>query len=141
PAPAAATLAARRDPPAVRARRQASAPSHEAASESTDAAALSRARELADRGDLDEALRVCQALAKRCRLDPAVHLLVSAIQQERGDLAQALAALRRALYIDPDCVEAHTALGQILARRGESGRARRHFETAARLEARREDVP
>jgi chemotaxis protein methyltransferase CheR len=141
PAPAVAAHTDRRERPDATARRRASAPSHELAKEPTHAAALSRVRELADRGELDEALRVGQSLAKRSRLDPAVHLLLSAIQQERGDLAQAQAALRRALYLDPDCVEAHAALGHILMRRGETRRARRHFETAARLGAGREEVP
>jgi chemotaxis protein methyltransferase CheR len=131
---------ARVPPPVGPVRRRASPPSQERTEPSTAAEALSHARDLADRGELDEALQVCQALAKRNRLEPAVHLLLSTIHQERGDVGQALAALRRALYVDPDCAEAHAALGHLLARRGETRRARRHLETAARLGARREEV-
>jgi chemotaxis protein methyltransferase CheR len=94
---------------------------------------LDHAGSLADRGDLDQALRVCQAALDQDRLDPVVHRLMAAIHQERGDVPAALESLRRALYLDPDSPEVHLALGNVLLQCGERRRALRHLETAARL--------
>lgn len=94
---------------------------------------LDHAGSLADRGNLDEALRVCQAALDEDRLDPVVHRLMAAIHQERGDVPAALESLRRALYLDPDSPEVHLALGNVLLQCGDRRRALRHLETAARL--------
>jgi len=101
---------------------------------------LSQARALADRGQLDEARRACQSALKRDRLDPAAHFLLGTIHQEIGETAEALAAFRRALYLAPDLAEAHAAMGHLLRARGDSRRARRHLQAAARLAGRPEDV-
>jgi chemotaxis protein methyltransferase CheR len=113
-------------------------PAPPAAAPEPPAVTLERARALADRGQLREALDQCLAVLRRDPLDPAGHVLLAAIRQERDELGPALDALRRALYLDPDCAEAHAALGHLLLKRGEGRRARRHLETAARLGARAE---
>jgi chemotaxis protein methyltransferase CheR len=99
---------------------------------------LEQARALADRGELPEALRLCKAALEERRLDPEVHRLLAAIHQERGDVPAALAALRRALYLDPDSVELHLALGNLLLQCGQRRRGLRHLEAAQRLAARAE---
>jgi chemotaxis protein methyltransferase CheR len=81
---------------------------------------------------------VCKAALKQERLDPEVHRLLAAIHQERGDVPAALAALRRALYLDPDSVELHLALGNLLLRSGQRRRGLRHLDAAQRLAARAE---
>jgi chemotaxis protein methyltransferase CheR len=93
---------------------------------------LAQARMLADRGDLQAALHLCQSVVNRDRLDVNAYVLLAAIHQERGDSPEALAALRRALYLDADCAEAHAAMGHLLLRRGETRRARRHLAAAGR---------
>ncbi|HUG54478.1 MAG TPA: tetratricopeptide repeat protein, partial [Vicinamibacteria bacterium] len=103
-------------------------------------ALLSRARAAADRGDLSEAQDLCRAAIAADRLDPESHRLLAEVYQERGEIAAALAALRRALYLDPGCAEAHLGLGQLLVRQGERRRGQKHLETAARL-AGRADSP
>lgn len=97
-----------------------------------------QARALADRGELPEALRLCEAALKEERLDPGAYGLLAAIHQERGDVPGALAALRRALYLDPDSVELHLALGNLLLQCGQRRRGVRHLEAAHRLAARAE---
>ncbi len=98
------------------------------------------ARALADRGSLDEALRLCQAVLRADRHDAESYRLLAAIQQERGEAVAALAALRRALYLDPDAVEAHLALGSLLLKRGERTRGHRHLEAAKRLRRKHEET-
>ncbi|MBI4270686.1 MAG: hypothetical protein HY615_10165 [Candidatus Rokubacteria bacterium] len=94
---------------------------------------LVRARALADQGSLDEARRECKAVLARERLSLEAHLLLAAIEQERGELDGALDALRRALYLAPDSAAAHFLLGTLLIRRGERRRGRRAMETVRAL--------
>ncbi len=96
---------------------------------------MTEARALADRGRLEEAFVACQAAIEHDRLDGEPHRLLAAIHQERGDTAAALAALRRALYLDPGSFEAHLALGALLLRCGRRERGLRHLTTARLLEA------
>jgi tetratricopeptide (TPR) repeat protein len=96
-------------------------------------ALLDQAGSLADRGRLEEALRVCDQALRKDRLHPEVHQLMAAIHQERGDVAAALDSLRRALYLDPDSPAAHLALGNVLLQSGDRRRGLHHLETAARL--------
>lgn len=92
-----------------------------------------RAQALADRGNLEEARRLCRQALAADRLDAGAYRLLAAIEQERGRVAPAMEALRRALYLDPDASEAHLALGRLLLARGERRSALRHLETAERL--------
>ncbi len=94
---------------------------------------LQDARALADRGRLEEARRLCEAALRKDRLDPDAHLLLAAIYQELGDLAAALAALRRALYLAPDSAPGHFLLGSLLLRRGERKQGRRSMEAVVTL--------
>ena len=97
------------------------------------APSLARARALADQGRLDQARRECAAALARDRLDPEAHVLLAAIEQERGELGAALDALRRALYLAPDSAPAHFLLGALLIRRGERRRGRRAMEAVLGL--------
>lgn len=97
------------------------------------ATALQRARVLADRGDLEPARDLCKAALVQNRLDPEAHVLLAVISQECGELAEALAALRRAIYLAPHAVSAHLLLGGLLLRQGEWRRGRRSIETALDL--------
>jgi chemotaxis protein methyltransferase CheR len=94
---------------------------------------LTLARALADRGDLEQARRCCETSLGDQRLNPEAHLLLAAICQEQGDLAAALEALRRALYLAPDSAAGHFLLGGVLLRRGQRHRARRCLQTVVDL--------
>jgi chemotaxis protein methyltransferase CheR len=94
---------------------------------------LRHARALADQGRLEEARDLCEAVLARDRLDPAAHLLLAAIHQEREELGAAMAALRRAIYLAPDSAPAHFLLGSLLLRQGKRRPGQRSLETAVSL--------
>lgn len=92
------------------------------------AAMLDAARDAARRGDLGEAERLARASAA-AHLCPESWLLVAAVAEARGELAEAFECVRRALYLDPSLAMGHAALVQLHAREGrpeEAERARRN---------------
>lgn len=72
---------------------------------------LADARDLADRGDLTAALAECQRIVTRTASADG-YALLGTILHARSDRPAARAALRKALYLDPNHAE---ALGQSLA--------------------------
>lgn len=97
------------------------------------AALLEQARALADRGYLAEALARCQSALARDPIQAEAYLLLAAIRQEQGDTTGAGEAIVRALYLEPDSVAAHFALGNIRLRQGKWQRARRAMEIVTEL--------
>lgn len=95
--------------------------------------AFARARALADSGRLEEARDLCRAALQEEALNPDGHVLLAAIAQELGEIAGALEALRKAIYLAPDSATAHFLLGALHWRQGERRRGRRALETAIRL--------
>ena len=89
---------------------------------------LEAARDAARRGDLPAAEELARSAATR-ELCPEAWLLVSMAADARGDLAAAVDAVRRALYLDPGLALGHAALVPLYARLGlaeEAARARRN---------------
>ena len=68
--------------------------------------------------------------------DPAAYTNLGAWHQQRGDVAAAEDAYRRALAANPRFAQAHNNLGILLARRGETANAIASFATAIRLDPR-----
>jgi chemotaxis protein methyltransferase CheR len=95
--------------------------------------ALARARAAADEGRADAAVELCLQALRDDPLDAEAHLLMAAIEEERGELAAAIAAVRRAVYTAPDSPTAHFRLGTLLLRAGDEAAARRSLATAAEL--------
>jgi chemotaxis protein methyltransferase CheR len=89
--------------------------------------ALEVARQLADSGDLAGAERQCRAAIARDKLDPAATWLLASILTEAGDAAEAAAALRRTLYLDPGHLLARFALGSLALAEGQEPEGRRHL--------------
>jgi chemotaxis protein methyltransferase CheR len=138
PAPARRTAGAprraRAAAPSVPAPPPRSTPAAAPAAPADDAVAASarsgfeRAREAARGGDLPAAERIAREAAAR-ELSPEAYLLVSMAAEARGDVAAAVDAVRRALYLDPTLAMAHAALVPLYARLGqddEAARARRN---------------
>jgi chemotaxis protein methyltransferase CheR len=103
---------------------------------------LTAARRAADRGDLEEALRLCATIIQREPLCAEAHLLTGQIleQQERFD--EALAAYRRAIYLDHTLYLASLAMAGILQRTGHTDDARRAYRRLLRsLAALQPDAP
>jgi chemotaxis protein methyltransferase CheR len=89
---------------------------------------LDQARAAARCGDLETAERMAREAAAR-DLSPEAYLLASMAADARGDMAGAVDAIRRALYLDPGLAMGHAALVPLYARLGladESARARRN---------------
>ncbi len=91
------------------------------------------ARAFANQGRLAEALAWCDRWIADDKLDPAGHYLRGVILLEHGDYLQARASLQRAVYVHPDFVLAHFALGNLARGRGLPGEAAKHFDNALRL--------
>ncbi len=90
-------------------------------------------RALANQGKLREALAACEHALAADKLNPALHYLHAAILTEENFEAEAKAALKRALYLDPDFVLAHFSLGKIGLRQGNRLAAQKSFENVLAL--------
>jgi chemotaxis protein methyltransferase CheR len=98
---------------------------------------LRLARRQADAGQLAPALgTVERALLATAKLDAGAHHLHAVILEELGREAEARHALQRAIYLAPDFVLAHHALGQLARRQAHDAEAQRHFRNALGLLAR-----
>jgi chemotaxis protein methyltransferase CheR len=96
-----------------------------------DQASPSRAaRDCANRGQLGEAAEWCRQAITADKLNPAHHYLLAAIQQEQGQADNAAQSLACTLYLDPEFVLAHYALGNLRQSQGRRREALRHFDNA-----------
>jgi chemotaxis protein methyltransferase CheR len=94
---------------------------------------LAMARACADAGDLDAALRWCDAALLVDKIDPISHYLRGTILQEQGTLESAAQSFRAALLLDPNFVLAYFALGSLARRQGQEPEANKHFRQALAL--------
>jgi len=85
------------------------------------------ARTCANQGRLAEAMDWCEKAIVSDKLDPASHYLLATIQQEQGQGDAAAQSLKRALYLDPEFVLAHFALGNLCLAQDRHREAQRHF--------------
>ncbi len=91
------------------------------------------ARRYADRGDLTRAVKKCEEAIAANKLNPAAYYLLATIHQELGQAQEAMRCLMNTLYLDPDLVLAHFALGSLCLTQGKSQEAERHFDNALSL--------
>jgi chemotaxis protein methyltransferase CheR len=94
------------------------------------------ARALANEGRLNDALAWCDRWIAADKLNPAGHYLRAVVLLERGDREEARGSLQRAVYLHPDFVLAHFALGNLARSNGKPGEADKHFGNALLLLAR-----
>ncbi len=66
-------------------------------------------------------------------LDPEYHYLHAIFLQEKGDLEESALSLKRALFLDPDLIVAHYALGHLARKRNNPAEAERHFRNTLDL--------
>ena len=97
---------------------------------------LRLARRQADAGQLAPALGTVERALATAKLDAGAHHLHAVILEELGREAEARHALQRAIYLAPDFVLAHHALGQLARRQAHDAEAQRHFRNALGLLAR-----
>lgn len=91
------------------------------------------ARACANQGKLVEALEWTEKAISGDRYSSGLYYLRATIQEEEGTTDAAIASLKRALYLDPDMVLAHFALGNLAFRNAEPKQASKHFENALAL--------
>jgi chemotaxis protein methyltransferase CheR len=91
------------------------------------------ARAHLDRLELDQAEWWAGIACQRTPLSAPAHYLRGLALQEAGRLEDALAALRRSVFLDPGSVLGQLALADLLVRLGEPARARGALRAAAAL--------
>ena len=99
----------------------------------TSSAMASSVRALANQGRLVEALTLCVKAIAADKLDHGLHYLHATILQELNHEDEAVVSLKRALYINPDFVLAHFALGNLAIRQGNIRTGKRCFENVLAL--------
>lgn len=87
-------------------------------------------RACANQGRLDQALEWCEKAIAADKLNAGCYYLLATVRQENGQLDEAAVSLRRALYLDPDFVMAHFALGNLTRRQGKTKESEKHFANA-----------
>jgi chemotaxis protein methyltransferase CheR len=87
-------------------------------------------RDLADRGELSDAIAASEVAIAADPTAPEFHYLraIALLAQDRKE--EAFEALRRVIYLDRTLALAHFAMGTLLTRRGDFAKARRSFQRA-----------
>ena len=88
---------------------------------------------LADQGDIHSALRCCQASLTVCNTNPLLHFYHGLLLHQLGEHADAERSLRRATFLDRNCLLAHYYLGLLWQQQGRVSRAIGSFRNVARL--------
>lgn len=114
---------------------------HQEEGEEEEAMAL-LARCYANIGRFSEAQHWCEKAIERKKLVPLYHYLLATVLNEMGKTSEAIAALRRALYLDPNFIPGHFLMGNLLFAIKEPKAGRKHLQTALQLLATRpaEDI-
>ncbi|MDG4555468.1 MAG: CheR family methyltransferase [Candidatus Competibacter sp.] len=103
---------------------------------------LASARALADRGQLEEARRLCEATLRIPPLQAESYYLLGLIHEASQRPAEAESCFRKATYLDPDHYPALTHLALTAERYGNASAAQHFRQRARRAEQRRrEEVP
>ena len=108
------------------------------------ARAAASVRNLANDAGAAEAEKACRVAIEGAPLSVELHYLHALLLIELADSEQAVAALRRTLYLDGRLAIAHFTLGTLLARSGDRRGAERAFRNAERVAAARpaaEELP
>jgi len=82
-------------------------------------------------GDYDAALRLAAAVVDHDSLSQSGHVLSARAHTALGQDGPALGRLRKAVYLDPTCAEAHFLLADVLMRLDQRGMAAASYRAAA----------
>ncbi len=93
----------------------------------------SLAIESANQGRLTDALEFCEKAIDADKLNPSLHYLQATILQEMHKNEEAVASLKRAIYLDYKFVIAHFSLGCLMYQDGKCREAGKHFDNASSL--------
>lgn len=92
--------------------------------------ALLLSKAFANKGDLEDALKWSQKAVADDKLNPEGHYLHGIVLQEMDRIEEAVLAMNRAVFLDPDLVMAHFALGNLFQRKGKRKDRDRHYRIA-----------
>ncbi len=115
--------------------KQAESRAEAAAETATMQPLLATARNLADRGDLQEAARLCRSLIGADSMDVGAYYLAGLIEQSLDRLAPAEDLFLKAIYLDPDHYETLVQLCLLSEKRGDSAKAGQYRKRIQRLDA------
>lgn len=90
-------------------------------------------RVYANQGNLLEALKWCEKAIESDKLSPGLHYLRTTILQEQGAFEEAIRSLKRVLYLDPNFVLAHFAMGVLNCQLGQTRKASKDFSNVLLL--------
>jgi chemotaxis protein methyltransferase WspC len=97
---------------------------------------LQRAFRLADQGQFDEAIQLCEKLVAEQACQADVFYLLGLIGEATGDMQKAEQMFRKVVYLDPQHYQALTHLSAICEQKGDSQNAQRFRTRAARAHQR-----
>ena len=121
-------------PPAAGARAGVSTGAGEPApSRATDQDWIAAAQQLADRGDLTEAMQLCDRNLNATGPCAQAFYLKALLHDACGQSTEAIAHYRKALYLDPSHQDALVHLGAALLKEGDTSSAQHLFDRAERL--------
>ncbi len=95
---------------------------------------LTEIRRLADAGRYAEVTSALATYLRRHPVDATAHCLQGVVAMAEGRIAEAEAALRKAVYLDPKNVETLMQLALVLGARDKNGEAERLRDRAARMQ-------
>jgi chemotaxis protein methyltransferase WspC len=84
---------------------------------------LDKARQLADQGNLEKALRLCEKCLKQNAVNIQCHFLMGLLYQASGDQKKAEECLNRVIYLDPNHQEALSHMAVIARHQGDQAKA------------------
>ena len=90
-------------------------------------------RALANEGKLSQALAECEKAIIKEKLNPILHYLRAAILQEQNREDEAIASLKRSLYLDQNLILANFTLGNLMLRQGNIQNTKKCFRNALSL--------
>jgi chemotaxis protein methyltransferase CheR len=76
-------------------------------------------RAYANQGEIDRALQSCAMAIEADKLNPGLHYLYATLLQQNNRLEEAIASLKRAIYLDSNFVLSYYSLGTIYRRLGD----------------------
>jgi len=94
---------------------------------------LETVKSLVNQGNLHQAARLCNQYIQQNPLNIQAYILLSEVYQGMGNQEQAIESLNKAIYLQPDCVEALTHLALLHEHRGDVESANLLWQRIQRL--------
>ena len=82
----------------------------------------------ANMGKLSEASSICEKAIVGEKLNPMLHYLYATILQEGNKYNEAIASLKRAIYLNPDFILSYFSLGNIYQRLGDFNKSKKYYK-------------